>query len=227
MRNNQEYYIYCDLNVSVLPSKQEVETSTVVLQTLQRTMPHLLHTTKRYMPHQKISWLEGLKHGKDYPFHNGRQAETKDGVVWTDYKLYYWPLMLALLKQNSALDYQHVHNKLFNCPELALNWEAFDHLLKGINAYQQLIEMDELDRWYDEISATLINARSYHALYRWLGNDVRQVGYDAFDFFMTERDREVAWHKALAKHLETIKQLSPEMRENLLVTYLQPLIKRV
>lgn len=224
MQINQEYYIYCHISAQCLPSKALVKSRQLILDKLQTSAPWLLQKTKRFMPNQKINRLRSIKPDKAYPFRNGLQPETKGGVVWTDYKLSYWPLLIALLKLNRDKTYAHIVGALTTDKGQGLNWDALRHLLHEITTPKSLRQTDELDRWYDEISATLILPASYHALYYRFGDEVQQIGYDAFDFFMEERNGTRAWQKALEKHLKAIPNLPVNMQADVMNTDLLNLL---
>ena len=225
MGSNTEYFIYCDLEANTLPDKALVQSRRIILEKMQIAVPHLLHKKKRIMPNQTISWLHGLRLGKSYPFRNGDQKDTKGAVVWTDYFFNYWPLLMTLLSIYSDMDYKSLIDTLKPKDQQKLNWDELLELVSHCENRKELVTTDELDRWYDEISTTLLQATSYHALYRWFGDELQQIGYDAFDFYMAERDGAKAWHKALKKHVNAIQNLPDEVGEHLMTTYWFPLLK--
>ncbi len=225
MQVNREYYIYCGMEELCLPDKTLLKLRQLVLDRIRVSAPHLLHKVKRFMPNQTISWIDALKNTKAYPFSNGDQPETRKGVVWTDYRFFYWPLLLALLRLHPDKTYKDVVSALITDNRHDLNWERLLQLLPQKNTAKRLIQTDELDRWYDEISITHLKPDAYHVLYSWFGDEVREIGYNAFDFFMKERDRKEAWHKALKKQMQTITQLPYEFSNRVLVSDLLPLVQ--
>jgi len=224
MRINHRFYIYSPGEPNVLPNKHVVNRQHGVLDKIRSTAPHVLKKEKCFLANMHISWIKSLKNGKNYPFKNGELPETKGGIVWTDYHFEYWPLMIVLLSLYPDRNYDDFSTSLI-VDTKNINWNYLLNLLDVNQNSKELVSSDELDRWYDEISATLIQPTSYHALYGWFGHDLQQIGYDAFDYFMDERNGQKAWHKVLDQRLQAIHNLPDDVRKYLMEAYLFPLLQ--
>ncbi len=207
MLQNNQLYIIWPKEQATIPTPQQARDNTELVFVLKTYAPHLIKEEKRLLQHQILSFVKRLTLPKDYPFKNGQQEQTKGHIVWSDFKIGTWPMLLQLLKTNSAITYEALMKHYFDADRQTPNWQAIKEHLISTGNETKAINTDELDRWYDEISATHIKPQSYHALYRWFGNDIREIGYAAFDFFMDDRNTLTAWQKAIQVHLSTITNL--------------------
>jgi hypothetical protein len=199
-----------------MPNVEQARNNLDLVIELTKYVPHLLKEEKRRLVHQTLNFTKRIRLPKDYPFKNGQQTTTKGSIVWTDYSIQTWPLLLQLLGTSSN-SFEQIFNEFFDqnkqfLPDLMA---IKQQLANNLNETKPVC-MDELDRWYDEISTTLIKPQAYHLLYAWFGNDLHQIGYDAFDYFMEERDSLIAWQKAILSHLSNISNLPAEQREFLM-----------
>ncbi|MCU4156557.1 hypothetical protein J1N10_11270 [Carboxylicivirga sp. A043] len=214
---NTHHYIVWPVEQSNMPDIRQSRNNQDLVVTLNKYAPHLLRTEKRLLVQKSFRFLKQLTLPKDYPFKNGQQTTTKGSIVWTDYAVYTWPLIIQLLKSNASLSFENVIDKYLNSQaNRTPNWTAIkEHLITSCTE-TKFITTDELDQWYDEIGTTLIKPQVYHELYRWFGDDVRELGYTAFDYFMEERNTFSTWQKAIHAHLSTITNLPNEQRDYLM-----------
>ncbi|MBI9065039.1 MAG: hypothetical protein JEZ14_23840 [Marinilabiliaceae bacterium] len=96
-------------------------------------------------------------------------------------------------------------------------------------AFQKQLETieelpDIIDHCFDEIKVTGLSALSYHQLFRWFGEDVQQVGYNAFDYYVRSRNGRKAWEDALKDYLETYN-FRNEISDDIFQNYIIPLLK--
>ncbi|TRX72618.1 hypothetical protein [Carboxylicivirga sp. M1479] len=225
MINQASYFLLWPHECDAMPAPKQVEESMQLIEMLQQKAPHLVNKQKRFVPKQSITWTQRLLLPSTYPFKNGQQAQTKGGVVWTDYKVSFWPLMLFILKIDGGLAWEQVQQQFFYEETELPNWQAISQHLQSCENVSA-IDMDELDRWYDEVSITHISPLAFHQLYEWFGMDLKEISYSAFDFFMEKRNGVDAWIKALQKHLSRLQTLTSTEREYLLSHYLIKLLKQ-
>ncbi|MCG8578365.1 MAG: hypothetical protein MI866_00510 [Bacteroidales bacterium] len=224
MHQNTQYYIIWPLEQAEMPSPRKARYNLDLVDKLNNCIPHIIKKEKRILVHQSFGFIKRLQLPKDYPFKNGQQPHTKGNIVWTDYAISTWPLLLSLLKSNSNT-FEEVLSQYFVMKiGLLPEWNIIkQHLISNCTKIKG-INTDELDRWYDEISATLIKPQAYHQLYQWFGTEVREVGYSAFDYFMESRDTFNAWQKAIDKHLSDFTNLPKEQKDWLINKYFNTLL---
>ena len=220
---NKSYFLIWPDNLQVMPNEQMASDSSKHVHVLQKIAPHLPVAIKRIVENQSLSWAQTLFYKKSYPFKNGQQANTKGSIVWTDYKIMHWPLMLLLLKLCNEHPYSQVIQTFFINNETP-DWKTITDFLKKKGQTTEIVEMDQLDQWFDEVSITQIEAQNYHQLYRWFGNSVKDIGYAAFDYFMEDRNGRSAWQRAIEQHLKSISNLPDEHLHALLQCVLSKLI---
>jgi len=83
---------------------------------------------------------------------------------------------------------------------------------------------DIIDHCYDEIKMTGLSAWSYHQLFRWFGEDMQQVGYNAFDYYVRSRDGKNAWEDSLKDYLDTYN-FPKEIKDSIFQNYIIALLK--
>ncbi|WP_430813887.1 hypothetical protein [Carboxylicivirga sp. RSCT41] len=207
-----------------MPKPQEALHNLDLVDKLNKYVPHILKKEKRILVHRSLSFIQRLSLPKGYPFRNGQQTNTKGCIVWTDYSISSWPLLLSLLKSDKRSFDQVLYQYFIKNDKLIPDWNIIKQQLVEHHTVIKSISIDELDRWYDEISATLIRPQAYHELYQWFGSDVRDIGYDAFDYFMESRNTVDAWQQAINKHLGSISNLPKEQNDYLMNKYLNKII---
>ncbi|MCT4647659.1 MAG: hypothetical protein N4A74_21910 [Carboxylicivirga sp.] len=217
MVQNKKYFLIWPLHMEQMPNNKAANASQDLVRLINTYAPHLLIKEKRILPNTSIPIIQRITSAQDYPFKNGQQTQTKGSVVWTDYSIYYWPLQLYLWFIGSNLSLLADEE-----PE----WHEVSEIIRNKGSKQKRVETDELDRWYDEISITHLHPAHYHELYRWFGEGLKEIGYQAFDFFMESRVGEAAWQKAIEKYLENLTGLSDDLRQGLLNNYLKDFIRQ-
>lgn len=225
MHQNTQHYIVWPIEQTNRPNIRQSRNNLDLVIVLNKYAPHIVKEEKRVLVHQSLSFIKRLKLPKDYPFKNGQQSNTKGSIVWTDYAINFWPLLLSLLKSSKGTYSEVMDHYFAKNNSLLPDWNSIKQHLISHCAPTKTIGTDELDRWYDEISATLIKPQAYHQLYGWFGTDVREIGYDAFDFFMISRDTFNAWQQAINKHLGHFNNLPKEQQEYLMNNYFNVLLK--
>ncbi|MBK3518689.1 hypothetical protein [Carboxylicivirga marina] len=222
-----EHYIIWPAGQKSLPNNSEVKQNTELVNTIKLKAPHLLKPIKRQLPKASISWTKSLFFGDDYPFKNGKQVSTKGCIVWTDYQIKQWPLLLFILNNAVHQSFEEGIVKYFLDADLNSepNWDEIRIIFKKCKPIRN-INTDELDRWYDEISTTHIHPESYHDLYHWFGLAVRDIGYFAFDIFMKKRNGSIAWGEAIKAHLDNIPNLPVKIKNMLMGDFFIGLINR-
>ncbi len=186
----------------------------------------MLHLKKRTVANQTLPILTNLFSKKDYPFKNGQQVETKGCIVWNDYAINTLQLLLFILQICPEKSYEQIVSDYFD--EAQSNQPKWDNIVAKLSEKAPdvtPVELDELDRWYDEVSITHLSPQSYHQLYRWFGPEVRNIGYQAFDYFMSERDGIKAWQQAIEQHLHNLVNLPKEQAQALFESHLKHLLK--
>lgn len=228
MKQNHKYYLIWPDEFVALPPANEALQHIERSRLLNSKAPHLLHLEKQIKHKQTLPLMTRLRKTKDYPFKNGQQPNTKGCIVWTDYAIYSWPLIIYLLKINPAISLDKVIDDCFkhNNPSEP-QWDAILTLFSEQGSNTPIVETDELDRWYDEVSLTHLSPQSYHQLYKWFGADIKNIGYMAFDYYMQDRDGLKAWQQAIQQHLATMNNLPAEQAQVLYDTYLAPLLNLV
>jgi len=220
---NKSYFLIWPDNLSVMPDEKMASDFLKRVRILQERAPHLPNATKRTLKNRSFSWTQSLFHIKSYPFKNGQQANTKDSIVWTDFIVMHWPLVILLLQLCHELSYDQVI-KTFFANDKTPDWKIITDTLEKKGLTTNIVEVDLLDQWFDEVSITQIEAQNYHQLYRWFGNSVKDIGYAAFDYFMEDRNGRSAWQRAIEQHLKSISNLPEEHLHALLQCELIKLI---
>ncbi|GEM_PF-4556574 len=225
MIGNIKYYILLPDKATSLPTISRVKQQIEIAEIIKRKSGHLLIEEKRMLENNSINLINKLFLPKNYPFKNGQQPETRNSIVWTDFSIYTWPLLIQLLKISPAQHIDKMIELMFKNPDQnELKWDQIAKTFSDIPEDHQRIEMDELDRWYDEINITLLPATSYHQLYNWFGPEVKDIGYDAFDHFTISRNGPEAWKIAIENYLKSINNLPEGYRQELIDRYITPII---
>ncbi|MBR8535051.1 hypothetical protein KDU71_05735 [Carboxylicivirga sediminis] len=193
---------------------------------IRNNAPHLLIPEKRNKANSSLPMLTQLFSNNDYPFKNGQQLHTKGSIVWTDYAIYFWQLTLYLLKTHSNISFVDLLKTCFSNDSYQPDWQAIAPLIATNGTQSPIVETDELDRWYDEISLTHLSPHSYHQLYQWFGIDLKEIGYQAFDYFMIHRDGSNAWQKAIQHYLRNINNLPNKTASAIFDDYLKALLTK-
>ena len=222
MVQNTKYYLIWPRWLTKIPDQQQAKIHLGWMKLFYTCAPHILLKEKRVLPNAYIPLIKRLTVNRTYPFKNGQQAATKGSVVWTDYSVHHWPLVLYLLSISTDKDLSSIEKLVTDQP----NWQEITDIIHKNGKVNASVEMDELDRWYDEISATHIRPTSYHELYRWLGSDIKEIGYRAFDHFMNDRNGEAAWQKAIEEHLKKLPNLPGEIQQKLFKNFINDLIRQ-
>lgn len=223
VNSNSKYYLLVDEDTNALPSRSKALALLNIADEISQRLPHLIYTEKRLLANRQFSFFDKLKNGRNYPFKNGMNDGTKGQIVWTDRYIYYWPLIISLLKLHPTKSIEHFNNLLFDSGRL--QWNKILPMLADAPKYDYC-SVDTLDKWYDEISTTQIKPQSYHKLYFWLGADTKHIGYHAFDLYMKERNGTLAWTNAINSYLSEIKNLRPETQQEIMGNYLNILLKQ-
>ncbi|MBS2209977.1 hypothetical protein KEM09_01080 [Carboxylicivirga mesophila] len=224
MEQNHKYYIIWPLDQPTLPSGKAAAKQVDFVNLIRNKAPHLLIPEKRSLSNTSLSMVSLLISKKEYPFKNGQQAHTKGSVVWTDYAIYFWQLVLYLLKTHPAIGLEELLRTCFHADSHQPNQQSIETLMATYGTHSPIIETDELDRWYDEISLTHLSPQSYHQLYRWFGIELKAIGYQAFDHFMNQRDGIKAWQQAIQQYLSDIDNLPDDIASSIFDDYLQALL---
>ncbi|WP_439182992.1 hypothetical protein [Carboxylicivirga taeanensis] len=225
MEQNNTYHLIWPAEYQTLPPTDIAIKQVHIANVLLKKAPHLLTPEKHSKPNISLPIKAKLFSGKHYPFKKGQQKPTKNSVVWTDYVVSTWPLLLYLLRNNPDETYEDILLKYFDINQgCHPKWESIAQLAQTKGTDTLAVDLDELDSWYDEISLTHIAPQSYHELYKWFGTELREIGYLSFDFFMTHREGSKAWHQAIMQHLNEIDNLPGVQAQTLFEKYLKPLL---
>jgi hypothetical protein len=228
LTQNHKYYLIWPLYKNSLPNIGEARQSVAWTNLLMNKAPHLLQLEKRVKQNQTLPLFTKLLGAKDYPFRNGQQATTKGCIVWTDYAVFSWQLLLYLIRTCPTIAYEQILDFCFDKEQSYLpRWKTINQIVMAQEAEMLQVEMDELDRWYDEVNITHLSPQSYHQMYGWFGADIRDIGYLAFDYFMHERDGYKSWQLAIQHYLNAIENLPSEQANQLFNEHLKPLLQTV